>query len=245
MSFLGDQTLYDVLDLKPDASPQEIREAYLKIKATFNRDSLALYTLIDSHEREDMLVQLERAYQILSHPDRRREYDRSHGQIGEDPFQQAPPTGPAPSTPARQVVSIDRVPPMDATESSGDLEQLMIAPSTDPGFGNLRQERETRIPSAELSESMPAPPPSETRSDWSGPELKRVRESRRLSLEELSGLTKISKTYLNALEAENFNKLPAPVFVRGFITQVAKALKLPADQVAISYMTRYNTAKTP
>ena len=41
------------------------------------------------------------------------------------------------------------------------------------------------------------------------------------------------------LEEEAFEKLPAAVFVRGFIVQIAKSLKLPPDQVAPAYMSRY------
>ena len=39
-------TLYEVLDLTPDASAQEVREAYLRTKAAYGKDSVALYSLI-------------------------------------------------------------------------------------------------------------------------------------------------------------------------------------------------------
>ncbi len=43
-------TLYDVLDLKPDASAEDIRDAYMRTKAAYNKDSVALYTLISPEE---------------------------------------------------------------------------------------------------------------------------------------------------------------------------------------------------
>ena len=49
-------------------------------------------------------------------------------------------------------------------------------------------------------------------------------------------LLKISKTYLNAIENDDFTKLPADVYARGFILQYAKCLKLNVDLVANSYI---------
>jgi flagellar biosynthesis protein FlhG len=79
--------------------------------------------------------------------------------------------------------------------------------------------------------------------EWRGPFLKKVREARRISIEELSKITKISKTYLSAIEEELFEKLPAPVFTRGFVTQFAKTLKLNHVPVVAAYMTRFQQAK--
>ena len=84
----------------------------------------------------------------------------------------------------------------------------------------------------------------ELESEWRGPFLKRIREAYKISIEELSNTTKITKAYLNAIEADNFTKLPAPVYVRGFITQIAKALRLVPERVVPVYMTRFNTDLT-
>ena len=63
---------------------------------------------------------------------------------------------------------------------------------------------------------------------------------RRIAIEELCDYTKISKNYLVAMENEDFAKLPAAVFLRGFVTQVAKYLKLPHEKVVTAFMARYN-----
>src|SRR3954462_6365352 len=109
MAIDDNPTYYDVLDLKPDASPQEVREAYLRTKSTYNKDSVALYTLVSADEREDMLSKVEQAYEILSSPDKRREYDRHHGLLGAEEAIM-PATRPPRN---KKIVSIDRVPPMD------------------------------------------------------------------------------------------------------------------------------------
>src|SRR5689334_21287374 len=120
------QTLYDTLDISPDASPQEVREAYFRTKATFNKDSLVLYTLISPEEREENLKKIEEAYQVLSDPDKRRSYDQNHGLINtsSNPFAGVEHQAETPSN----VVSIDRAPPMDNLLEG---ENYLVPPATD------------------------------------------------------------------------------------------------------------------
>ena len=74
--------------------------------------------------------------------------------------------------------------------------------------------------------------------DFTGPFLKRIREYKQVDILRLAEMTKISKTYLNNIEEENFPGLPAPVYIRGFVYQYAKCLKLNPDLVATSYTKR-------
>src|SRR5688572_6512620 len=47
--------------------------------------------------------------------------------------------------------------------------------------------------------------------------LRSHREERQISVEEFSRLTKIKQAYVEALEATEFDKLPAAPFVKGYI----------------------------
>ncbi|MGE0631685.1 MAG: helix-turn-helix domain-containing protein [Pseudobdellovibrionaceae bacterium] len=66
--------------------------------------------------------------------------------------------------------------------------------------------------------------------------LKRVREYKDLTLERLSEIIKVSAYYLRAVEEMNAANLPAPVFVRGYVSQISKTLGLPEKQAIDSYM---------
>ena len=59
-----------------------------------------------------------------------------------------------------------------------------------------------------------------------GEHLKREREMRGVTLEEISAATRISTRFLEALENEHWEELPGGVFNRGFIRSVAR-LKTP------------------
>src|SRR3954447_17732418 len=103
MAFQDQISLYDILEIGPDATPQEIREAYLRSKAAYNKDSIALYTLITPDEREATLHQIEEAYDTLSNADRRKEYDRSHGLLSTEGQQIE--SGPARAPAHRKIIS--------------------------------------------------------------------------------------------------------------------------------------------
>jgi len=249
MIFQGDSTYYDMLEIGPDASAQDVRNAYLRIKQHYRKDNLALYSLMDDSETDEMIQKIEEAFQILSDPELRRDYDERHGILA--PIE-------------NKIVSIDRVPPMETVDDS-----LLVPPSTDftsrstetfPTGGSasafspnpataLADDRRGGVPSRR-SADLPAlsglsataigiDAEIDRETEWKGAFLRKIREVRRFSLDDLATQTKISKTYLNAIEEELFEKLPAAVFVRGFVTQIAKVLKLPTDKVAAAYMARY------
>lgn len=77
--------------------------------------------------------------------------------------------------------------------------------------------------------------------EWDGALLKKVREYKGISLQKMSDTTKINSYYLNALEGGDPAALPAIVFVRGYILQVAKMLGLNEKLVADSYMKSFKT----
>jgi cytoskeleton protein RodZ len=68
-----------------------------------------------------------------------------------------------------------------------------------------------------------------------GENLRREREMRGVTLQEISAATKISSRFLEALEDEEFSKLPGGIFTRGFIRAYAKYLGLDEDHVLAEY----------
>lgn len=67
--------------------------------------------------------------------------------------------------------------------------------------------------------------------------LRRQRELREISLREIADVTKISIRYLEALEQDRFDVLPAPVFAKGFLREYARYVGLDIDEVVNSYLT--------
>lgn len=208
---LNDEPLsfYDTLELTADATPQEIRSAYLRLKSSYSKDNVANYSVYTREETDQMLQKIEEAYLILSNPERRKAYDMSHqghssvsAHAEHSSFRAEPVAAPI-------------IPSISATHSQPDAFFM----------------------------SNDSEHPLSSESDWSGGAIKRARESKRITIEDLSDYTRISKNYLIALEEEAYQKLPAVVYVRGFLQQISKRLKLPTELVVKKYIDRLKAAR--
>jgi flagellar biosynthesis protein FlhG len=69
--------------------------------------------------------------------------------------------------------------------------------------------------------------------------LRKVRQTRGIELGDISQRTKISERYLRAIEDERFSDMPAAVYVRGYVMEYARALRMDAHRVTESYLARY------
>jgi len=61
--------------------------------------------------------------------------------------------------------------------------------------------------------------------------LRRQREMREVSLRDIADRTKISLRYLEAMEEDRFDLLPAPIFAKGFLREYARYVGLSPDEV--------------
>ncbi|HEY5961315.1 MAG TPA: helix-turn-helix transcriptional regulator, partial [Polyangiaceae bacterium] len=66
-----------------------------------------------------------------------------------------------------------------------------------------------------------------------------------IEIEEIANRTKISVAYLKAIEGDDFAALPALVYTRGFLQQVAKLLGLDSAQVTRTYLRRLRGLDRP
>lgn len=68
-----------------------------------------------------------------------------------------------------------------------------------------------------------------------GETLKKAREERQLSIDEVAKRLKLNKAMIVALENNEYGKLPAPAFVRGYLRSYAAVLELDAEHVVAEY----------
>ena len=83
----------------------------------------------------------------------------------------------------------------------------------------------------------PSELPPEDRPKPIGDHLRDTRTARRLSLEDVERDTRISRHYLQALEDERFDVLPAPIYARGFMRSYAGYLGLDAAEAVLAMPT--------
>jgi flagellar biosynthesis protein FlhG len=191
---------YDLLEVPPTASFEDIRRANRRIRDIYGAESIAVSGLYDPASLEAVHRRLDLAYTTLMDAAKRKEYDSELFPDGV-PMPVAPPSETAPI--ARPAAKED--------------------PAT----------LAARPPMPELG----------PRTEFTGPLLRQIREALGVELREIAERSKIGMAYLQALEGEVYAKLPAPVYVRGFLAEYARALGLDVERVKQSYLERYRAAR--
>ena len=68
-----------------------------------------------------------------------------------------------------------------------------------------------------------------------GQYIARVRESRKMTVEELADSIKLGVSYIKAIEAGEWRTFPVAAYVRGYLRSISHVLNLNADQVLKAY----------
>ena len=362
MTATEEPTLYDVLEVEPEASLDELRAAVARARETYGPDSLAVYALVGEEQLDEVRARLDEAAAVLLDPARRATYDRSIGRPGtstlwaEDDDDEAPlpPIEPGPHAratplefePASDEVEEEPPPrqhalalelsdepgpfgraagegeapsgtrtedPSPAPLLSGDwAEAVPVVPieaagaNASPGAAEVEAvdaaetdeapapeptrdrgptppeaaaEELAHSPGGSLPPSLglrikapappeipaaapPAPPPPPiavaampeqlpelparrdgrirldipSDAEFNGELLRRVRESYGLSLQQVAERTRITRIHLENVEADRYDHLPATVYLRGILVNLARELRLDPARVSKTYL---------
>jgi hypothetical protein len=78
---------------------------------------------------------------------------------------------------------------------------------------------------------------------YSGPRLKKARDAKNVTLNEVSKELKLRLELLNNIEAERFETLPEAIYLKAQLRTYAAMLGLPPAKVADDYLARYRAWK--
>ena len=78
-----------------------------------------------------------------------------------------------------------------------------------------------------------------------GEYLRKVRQTRGIELSDISQRSKISERYLRAIEEERFSDMPAAVYVRGYVMEYARAIRIDPQKAVESHLRRYHARNAP
>jgi hypothetical protein len=319
---LSAQTLYEILDVLPDANAAVIAEAVERAAALYAPGSLATYTLMAPEEEQLMARRLEEARITLLDPAARAGYDerlgagdpsaaapageaassevdpalraawpelppassaaaergRDWGEEDEvelgDPAATPPPRAPAapehrPLPPV--IPALAPAPPAAPALAVAPAPGPEEAPPEPPRAAELPPAAQAQAPSATpipaapaglrpilLSREVPpsAAPPSPVApvqhaaspatipdgTAWSGEVLRRLREARGISLQQISERTKVTRHHIENIEGDRYEQLPASVYLRGILLSIARELRLDGQKVSRSYLERVTAA---
>jgi hypothetical protein len=229
----AEETFYDILKIDQRATISEIVAAYHSAKNAFSKDSVATYSLFSPEETQTILDRLEEAYLTLSNVDKKREYDRqlklrieSAEVAGVIPDIPEMPNGAAPLYPAAVPDPLPHDPDDDAVNA-------MPATASEPAAPALAVAA-TDAATAKASPTASSPPVLE--GPVTGTRLREIREKRTLSLDDVSRITKIPTKFLRAIEEDDLKRMPARVYLQGFVKNLATLYRLNPKDTVKSYL---------
>lgn len=232
---------YRIFELPTDARPADVRSRWRALRNLYE-DELGTYGLLSAEERVELLAEVDAAWAVLGDPEARRRYDaalRAEGHEG-------PWYEPGDDSGAWAETSLDRARPddvrpaptavaKDAPSSTGDTEgPSRSAGSGDEGAPATAPEASSPRPAAASTPMAPPELPAGER--MHGAWLRKWREYRQIDLRDLSNQIKITVTQLENIEAHRFDRLPASVYLKGFLRNYARALGLDGDRTVGDYM---------
>ncbi len=212
MKRLTEQNYYTLLGIPPKASFGEVQSAYNQALSIYSTDSIATYSLFTQQERERILSRLVDAYKTLTDSQLRREYDHFLIERGE----LSPQNIGYPSL-------------KDSNITKGKLREVTKE-------SLIQKEKDTEIENQPSESNLDL---FDSQTSVTGKSIKIVRAAREISLEEICRKTNIPEKTLEDIEEEHFEKLPALVYLKGFLKAYAKILNVNQTQMVNGYMKRY------
>jgi flagellar biosynthesis protein FlhG len=208
MKTFENENYYRILQVRPNASTDEIRHAYRDALALYEDESVATYSLFTEGQRKGLLQAIETAFATLTDEEKRAAYDQmliDNGLAAADDFSRQAQRKLAAYTDTR------------STSKEESLCQWVSKKSNEPP---IRQLTETLLAKELLS----------------GPDLKQLREAYGIELPEIYAITKISSDILKMIEANRFDALPAKVYLKQFLKTYAELLRIDSQLVVDSYL---------
>ncbi|HPH54778.1 MAG TPA: helix-turn-helix domain-containing protein [Smithella sp.] len=200
---------YEILDIGTNATSAEIRGAYNVALQMYQPDSLVSYSFFSKGERDKILSLIDKAYFTLINEAQRAKYDNEMN--------------------LRETsVSADqhKAPPQPA--NIFEFNRRDIASLTRK---NNKSALKTKISQSQSIREILS------RQKITGADLKAIREELGLAIETIHQETKIRLDYLHDIEEDKTEKLPAPVFLKGFVKAYLRSLCIEnADDISTAYM---------
>jgi curved DNA-binding protein CbpA len=235
---IEDLNYYELLEVSPRATSQEIHRAYERVRRVYEPNSIALYSLFSPEETAAITQRIEEAYRTLVYEDNRKRYDALlRGQ------EELPDLPPLPSDETYQPRQDQLSFPSEPAYQPRPVQPALPLQSGNRSRGPSEPPVQQPAPPKTVHETVT--PVSQFIADFTGPAIKMLREQRGLALRNIADSTKVGTRYLECIEEELYDKLPARAYTRGFLMLYAKALGCDPERMASDYLKRYDAAKTP
>ena len=251
-----EENYYQILEVPSTATLVEIRNAYEEKLEKAHLEAIAAYSLFPEEETEEKLLHYSQAFVALANPVARAKYDNEIQRF--ENFNLNSPTHKKnfvtkehldnenidiQFTEKNKIHSKDEQKiPEEKTEITKSAPKEVVGQTQEERqdfYNNLATKNELSEDSLEEYYSKITAHGGKV--TFNGAVLKQIRELKAISLEELSKITCIRITYLNAIENENFQQFTSGIYLKGYLLCYLESMNLPPDQIIEDYFSLYKS----
>ena len=198
---------YEMLEVPANASDFEIRQAYKDTLSIYSEDSSVTYSLFNDEERKQILQSIESAFTTLIDRKARVDYDRMLIESG-------------------QIKESDLL-------KTDNQKLVSIFSRGSASSGIFRRKIEEKVKNQEVK----AVADDIILKEYiTGNDLKNLREAMGIELQDVYEVTRISISVLQAMESDDFEKLPTGSYTKNLLKIYADFLRVDAAKIVEGYL---------
>ena len=204
---------YEALEIPPGASPFEISQAYKDALSIYSEDSLITYSFFDDSERDLILKKIEKAFLTLIDPIKRAKYDRMLVRTGE--------------ADESILIKKERKKPISLFQTKYPRNKGLY-------LKKIRKKVAAQDMNKLSNEIL-------TSDLISGTDLKNLRKSVGIDLQEVFEVTRVNIPTLKSIEENEFEKLPPIIYLKNFLKSYSDILQLDSTTIVDGYIKNMTT----
>jgi len=207
---------YEILKIPITSSYYEIKRAHKDALSLYNEDSIVTYSLFSKEERDKIIEDIQNAFSTLTDDRKRAAYDQMLVDSG-------------------QMETL--IPFKEKQYGSSPLSSTHTHVNENQLYTRVNEKLLMEDVKALLDEIL-------LQERLSGDDLKKLRKSVGVNIQEIQYITKISASVLNAMEENRFKELPPDTYLKGFLRSYAKVLQIDPQKVIDGYLKTISLDKT-
>jgi len=198
---------YEIFEIPINASTFEIRNAYKEALSIYGSDSPVSYSFFTEKESKEILDRVEEAFSTLIDQEKRALYNK-------------------------MLVREKKIDPSSLTKKREKVPTPLFSSKT-PGGAAISKTIKKRIKDKDLKKTEEA---IFSKDMISGDNLKQLRETVGIKIEDLFEVTRISVSVLEAIENDDFGTLPSTVYLKNFLKAYAELFEVDSKKLIDGYI---------